>query len=422
MSRYDSTVDTEEDVAEFSPIPATPATPATLASLGLSVVRDDPAFRLQRKLGLIPKTGFGIVRRALFFSLLAWLPIALWAAWMGRAVADTAGEPLLAHFGIHIRFLVAVPLLILAEGVVHSVSGRLLPRFVTTGIVPADQVHAMQLLVARLARLRDAILPWLAILAIVIAVVTVADMVHLAHEIDWARDAGPGISTSASSGLGFGALWFLYVGRPIYLVLLLGWVWRLVLLFLLFRGIARLRLALVPTHPHRAGGLGFLARFPAAFAPVLLAISAVMAAMLAHDVVYHGASVRSFQFQMALFGVISVLMFLLPMFAFAGPLARAKRQALLEYGALVGEHGRLVHQRWIEGKRVGEQKLLDAPELGPVADVAALFSAVQAMRPVPISMASVVPLLLAAVLPMLVVVALEVPIVQLLARVVKALL
>ena len=32
-------------------------TPATLASLGLSVVRDDPAFRLQRKLGLIPEGG-----------------------------------------------------------------------------------------------------------------------------------------------------------------------------------------------------------------------------------------------------------------------------------------------------------------------------------------------------------------------------
>lgn len=85
-------------------------TPATLASLGLSVVRDDPAFRLQRKLGLVPETGLGIVPRAVSWSLLAWLPIAAWAAWTGRAIAQTAGEPLLAHFGIHVRFLVAIPL------------------------------------------------------------------------------------------------------------------------------------------------------------------------------------------------------------------------------------------------------------------------------------------------------------------------
>ena len=87
-------------------------TPATLASIGLSVVRDDPAFRMQRSLGLIPQTGLGVVRRALFWSLLAWLPIAAWAALTGRAIAGTAGEPLMAHFGIHVRFLVAIPLLI----------------------------------------------------------------------------------------------------------------------------------------------------------------------------------------------------------------------------------------------------------------------------------------------------------------------
>jgi hypothetical protein len=407
MNNNDSTIEAERNSG---------VAPATLASLGLSIVRDDPAFRLQRKLGLIPETGLGIARRALFWSLLAWLPIAVWAAWTGRAIGETAGEPLLAQFGIHLRFLVAVPLLIFAEGAVHTMSGQLLLRFVTTGIVPADQVAAMQSLIGRLSRLRDSVLPWIAILGIVIAVVTVSDVLHRVHEVEWATDPGD------SRSLGFGAWWFLYVGRPIYLTLLLGWAWRVILLFLLFGGIARLRLSIVPTHPDRTGGLGFLARFPATFAPVVFAMSAVTAAMLAHDVVYHDISVKTFRIEMAVFTVIAVLVFLLPMVAFARPLARAKRRALLDYGALVGEHGRLVHQRWIEGKRVGEHKVLDAPELGPVADVATLYTAVTAMRTVPLSKSSVMPLLLAAVLPLLIMLALEIPVGQLLANIAKALL
>ncbi len=52
------------------------------------------------------------------------------------------------------------------------------------------------------------------------------------------------------------------MARPIFLALLLGWLWRLILLCVLFHRIARLDLALVPTHPDRDGGLGFLEATP----------------------------------------------------------------------------------------------------------------------------------------------------------------
>ena len=405
---------TTADSAMESAAPAT-ENRATLASLGISVVRDDVAFRLQRRLGLIPANGLGIARRALFWSLFAWLPIAAWAVWNGSALANAAGEPLLAHFGIHARFLLAIPLLFIGEATVHGMSLRVLPQFVTTGLVPAEEVAGLQQLVQRLARLRDAVLPWIAMLAIVVAVITVSQVLHRVHEVEWAEAPGP------APVPGFGGWWFLYVARPIFLTLMLAWLWRIVLLFLLFRGIARLKLSIVPTHPDRTGGLGFLARFPAAFAPIVLALSAVTAAMLAHDVVYHGASVGSLKIQMAVFVLLVVLIFLLPMLAFVAPLARARRQALADYGALVGRHGRLVHRRWIEGKAVPEQSLLDAPELGPIADVATLFDAVRAMRTVPLSKDAVMPLVLAAVVPMIVVFAIEVPIGQLLGQILKTL-
>ena len=55
----------------------------------------------------------------------------------------------------------------------------------------------------------------------------------------------------SSQGLGFGGLWFLYVGRSIYLALVLVWLWRIVVVSVLMWRVARLELSLVPTHPDR---------------------------------------------------------------------------------------------------------------------------------------------------------------------------
>jgi len=380
-----------------------------------SLIRDDPLFRLQRRIGLIPSDGLGLLRRAVFWSMLGWLPVMLWAAYVHRALPGVAAEPLLAHFGIHARLLVAVPLLIIAEGPAHALAAKLLRHMVESGVVRAEGMAAFRAALAAASRLRDSTVPWIVIAGLVIAFASTSEIVHHAHEIDWAAES------SVPGSTGFGGLWYLYVGRSIFLVLALGWLWRLALSTVLLWRLARLDLSLVPTHPDRAGGIAFLERLPAAFAPVVLAISIVLASRLAHDAVYHDLALPAVRVQMIVFVVVAVVLFLLPLLAFAGPLKRAKRQALLDYGALVGRHGRLVRQRWIEGRQLDDDAVLNAPELGPVADTGAMFDAVKAMRTVPIGKASVVPLTAAAVLPMLAVLAIQVPIKDMLLTLLKAL-
>ena len=376
-----------------------------------SLVRGDFFFRLQRRLGLIPATGLGLARRALFWSLFSWLPIAVWAALFGPGIAG-AGEPLMAHFAIHARLLLAVPLLILAEAGAHKRSTRLLPAFVESGAVPPSALARLQAVVAATSRLRDATLPGIVVLGIVAAITTTSQIVSQVHEIEWAAPA-------RSGGLGFGAYWYLYVGRSVFLVMLFVWIWRLVVLGVLLRRIAKLDLALVPTHPDRTGGLALLEQVPAAFAPVVLALGVVVAARWIHDAIYHQLAIGSIRVPMIAFVVITVVLFLLPLGAFIGPLARAKRRALHDYGVLVARHGRLVHQRWIEGKPT-QDDLLDAPEIGPVADTAAIYQAVRAMRPVPVTAAAILPLALAAALPMIAVLSVYMPIKEILAKLLKA--
>jgi hypothetical protein len=87
----------------------------------------------------------------------------------------------------------------------------------------------------------------------------------------------------------------------------------------------------------------------------------------------------------------------------------------------VGWQGALVHRRWVEGREVADEPILDAPEIGPVADAAAMYEAVVKMRHVPIGKVSVMGILLPLALPLLVVAALQVPLKDLLLKLAKAL-
>jgi hypothetical protein len=382
----------------------------------LSLVRHDLLFRLQQRIGLIPPNGLGLARRAIFWSLLAWVPLLVWAVMKRRVVAGAVDEPLLMHFAVQARLMIAVPIMILGEGLTHQLMMRLLPEFVRSGLVPEAERPRFREVLSGIARLRDSTLPWLGILVLVLTIVGAGATRMQADELSWA------IVDPGRSSLGFGGWWLVLVGRPIFVLLALAWLWRLVLLFLLFRRIVSLPLDIAPTHADRAGGLGFLRWMPQAFSPVIFALAVVLAATWGHEVYYHGTHVTELQPLMAAFLVVVLLLFTAPYLAFVPALTRAKRAALLEYGALLGRHGTLVRRRWILGQAVADDPVLSAPELGPVADINGLYDSVERMKPVPLGLASIAMVAVPAALPLLPVIAIEVPIRELLGGLAKALL
>jgi len=386
-------------------------------SLSLSLV-DDVALRLQRQVGLVPAGGLGVVRRAVFFALLTWLPLVAWALYASRILPGSVDEPLLMHFGVHVRFLLAVPALILGEAMAHRVSTTLIPYFLTSGVVPPAQRGAFVRVLGGVARLRDRTLPWV-LIAVLVAAWTILQPVAVGseagHEAKWA-------SSGEAGGLGFGGWWLLYVSRPVFGVLLAAWLWRLALVFVLLKRIARLDLSIVPTHPDGAGGLGFVKDVPKAFSLLAFATSAVVASRLAHDVIYHGVTVQSLKVVLAVFVLLVVAICVAPLLALAGPLAAARRRALLEYGALVGKHGRMVRQRWILGEAPADDALLQAAEIGPVADTLAVYEAVGRMRAVPFGKSTLLGIAIPTLIPIIVLLSTQVPIKEVLKKIVGALL
>ena len=76
----------------------------------------------------------------------------------------------------------------------------------------------------------------------------------------------------------------------------------------------------------------------------------------------------------------------------------------------MGQHGWLVQRRWILGEPVEDKGLLEAPELGPVADTIAMYEAVKRIKPVPLGKQSLLAIIIPALLPMIPVLAIKVPV------------
>ncbi len=361
----------------------------------------------------MPADGLGIGRRAVLFALVAWLPIAVWAIARGRALHGALSEPLFGHFGVNIRCLVAIPLMVLAEATSQGVASEFLRRLEVFGMVPASARPALEKVVHDLRRLRDAWTPWAFLLGVVIALQWLTPDARHNHELVWAGAEEP-------VGIGFGGWWYVMVARPLFLGLAVAWLWRIALWAIVLARVVRVGLALVPTHPDGMFGLGFLQLTPRAFTPFILAISSVVASVWAHDVVYHGVRVETLWPAAAAFVGVMVVLQLAPLLGVLPVFAAARRQALEDYGALVARHGRLVHERWIEDRELADTRLLEAPELGPVADTISLYDAVHRASVVPIGRATLVLVLAPVVLPLLVVVALQIPIREILKVVLKA--
>ena len=181
-------------------------------AMAFSPVDNDAPLRWWRRLRIVPAGELGAGRRAVLAALVAWLPIAVWALATGRFASADTGEPLFQHYGIHVRYLVAIPLFILGEAALHRAGMAMARQFVASGAVTPDLVPRFEATNRSMVRLRDASLPWAFALAVAIAWSLADTPAPLDDAMSWAF--------RADGSLGFGGWWAAYVARPIFVALL----------------------------------------------------------------------------------------------------------------------------------------------------------------------------------------------------------
>jgi hypothetical protein len=163
--------------------------------------------------------------------------------------------------------------------------------------------------------------------------------------------------------------------------------------------VSRIELQLVPTHPDRVGGLGFLAATSHAFIPLLMAHGALLAGNLANLIFHAGASLTQFRLEILLLVIVMVILVVGPLLVFAPQLARARRAGLREYGTVAQRYVRDFDAKWVRGSGTADEPMLGSGDIQSLADLGTSFSVVQDMRVVPVTKQAMFQLCLATVAP-----------------------
>ena len=362
-----------------------------------SLVLGGPLFQFFIRTRISTDTLGLLKRRVIFISLFTWLPLLVLSVLAGEAVGGDSKVPFFYDVDVHVRFLLALPLMLVAELVVHQRIRLIVRQFVERGIVPPQARPAFEAIIGSAMRLRNSII--IEVLLIVL-VLTAGHYLWSSQRtlevMTWYAGMEDGLHRFSPAGY-----WYAYVSIPVFQFMLLRWYFRIFIWARFLWQVSRLNLHLVPTHPDRAAGLGFLGGSTAAFMPLLLSQGALLAGQIANYIFYEGKTLLDFKPEIVGAVVFLLLVVLGPLCVFAPRLAQAKRQGLLEYGSLASRYVDEFDQKWLRGAAPADEPLVGSGDIQSLNDLAGSFEVVNSMRPFPFSKTIVLQTAIAVLVPLL---------------------
>jgi hypothetical protein len=315
----------------------------------------------------------------------------------GQALGGNVTVPFLLDVELHARFLVALPLLIAAELVVHQRMRAVVKVFLARNLIPESAKTRFNAAITSAFRLRNSVPAEV----LLIAIVYVVGVLILWRQFI-ALDTATWYVTPAADGskLSLAGMWFGYVSLPIFQFLLLRWYFRLFIWIRFLWQVSRIELSLVPAHPDRVGGLGFLSRTVYAFAILAVALGVMLAGQLANRIFFLGAALTDYKVEIAVLVVFLLCLILGPLLFFAPQLARAKRDGLREYGALAERYVRGFDTKWLRGGAPADEPLVGSADIQSLADLGNSYEVVRTMRIVPVTKEAVLQLAVATLAPL----------------------
>ena len=362
-------------------------------SQDFSLVLGGPLFQLLRKFRLEKTPTEWLHRRIVASIVITWLPLLVLSG-IGSVMKGAPQLPFFRDIEVHARFLVALPVLIIAEAIVHLRMRPVVYRFVEWGIIVPEDMPGFRKATESAVKIRNSAIVEIALFVFVytLGMWLWNSRSHIAIPTWYASPGGRWSLTAAG-------YWYVFVSIPIFQFILLRWYLRLCIWFRFLWQISRLNLNLLPIHPDRCGGLAFLGKSAYAFSPVLFAQGAVLAGVVADRVLYHGAPLMSFKFQILGFVAFFVVVVLGPLIMFTPHMARVRRQGLAEYGLLAQRYVKRFDTKWIRTTSSSEE-MLGTGDIQSLADLGNSYDIIREMRILPFGLDDVSRLAIATAAPL----------------------
>lgn len=361
-----------------------------------SLVLGGPLFQLLRRSHLSGDALELVRQRIIVSSLFAWLPLLALSVLQGQLLGGRVAVPFLQDVEVHVKFLVAMPLLIAAELVVHQRMRPVLKVFLKRNLIPESAMTRFNAAIASASRLRNSVLAEVLLIAFVYGV---GILIVWRHYTTLNTATWYATLSVEGSKLSLAGMWYGYVSLPIFQFLLLRWYFRIFIWIRFLWQTSRIELSLVPTHPDRVGGLGFLSNIVYAFALLALAHGALLAGNLANRIFYLGAALPEYKIEIAVVVIFLLCVVLGPLLLFAPQLAQAKRTGLREYGTLAERYVREFDAKWLRGGAPADEALVGSGDIQSLADLGNSFEVVRTMKFAPITKDAVLGLVAATLAP-----------------------
>ena len=350
-------------------------------------------------------------RRILVLTTLCWLPLLLLTAYEGNLLNQKLDIPFIYDLKPYVRFLIVIPLLIVADGLIDPLIASNLQSIGSSGIISETHKKVYQKAVEQFRLKKDSYLADIIIL-LIIAIVVFSFIINLEDlDTDNAFTQWSIILENNEPQLTYAGWWFILVSSPILQIILFRRFWRFYLwVEFLFR-LSRLKLRLQPTHPDLSGGLGILKNGEASFILIFFAFGALLSVSLAEEIMYDDMTLLQAQPIIAVYIVIAILIMTLPLVFFTGQLIKAKRWGRVVYGGLGYRLSQAFDKKWGDPEdRASGEKLLKTADASAVCDYSDIYDVVREMRYLPIRVKDLVAQAFVLALPFMPLVFTEIPV------------
>jgi hypothetical protein len=361
-----------------------------------SLVLGGPLFQLFRQAHLTGDALELLRRRILVISLLAWLPLLILSALEGQLLGGSAVVPFLLDVEVHIKFLGVLPLLIIAELVVHQRMRFVVKQFLERHLIAEHDLPRFDAAIASAFRLRNSVL---AEVLLIVFVYVVGVLIIWRHYTALSTTTWYAVASTEGQKLSLSGVWYGYASLPLFQFMMIRWYFRIFIWARFLWKVSRLSLRLVPTHPDHVGGLGFLSNTVYAFTPLAVAHGGLIAGFIANRIFYQGASLPQFKIEIAALVVFLLCIVLCPFLVFTPKLAEAKRTGNREYGTLAERYVREFDAKWLRGGASAEEPLVGSSDIQSLADLNNSFEVVRTMGITPVTKDAILRLVVAAVAP-----------------------
>lgn len=356
--------------------------------VNFSLAEGGPGIAVLRRLHMVrPEGGFGSFRTVVILIALSWIPLFALCSIEGLAWGRSR-IPFFHDIGVQVRFLLALPVLVLAEIPIGRSFGQVTQRLVSSHLIRESDLAKFQQILADAARRRDSLRAGIVLIALVY-VSSLATVYKAPYET-----GNTWFHPNLTDSLSLAGYWYALISLPIFQFLVMRWIYRLWIWGTTLSRISKLDLALTPAHPDRAGGLAFISQSLVSLGTLLFAISAVASATIANRIIYDGEKFAEYQWAYLIFIVVLVMVLAGPMCVFTPKLMALKERGLLQYSELASTHHQLFHAKWVAAER---EVPLDGVESR--AALATSFEAVEGLRPVPINLSDLAAMIIPALLP-----------------------